>query len=123
MERKTRQREVIKQVFESEARPLNPLEILDLAQVSLSRVSLATVYRAIKELIEEKWLTPVKISGQPLYYERDRHHHHHHFYCESCCKVFEVEGCIPVKKLTPKGFSLESHDILLSGRCPACIKR
>jgi Fur family transcriptional regulator, ferric uptake regulator len=122
MERNTRQREVIKQVFESEARPLNPLEILDLAKVSLSRVSLATVYRAIKELIEEKWLTPVKIPGQSFYYEKDRHHHHHHFYCESCSKVFEVEGCVPVKSLTPKGFSLESHEILLSGRCPACVR-
>jgi Fur family ferric uptake transcriptional regulator len=122
MERNTKQREVIRQVFESEARPLTPLEILNLAKVSLSHVSLATVYRAIKELVEEKWLTPVKIPGLALYYEMDRHQHHHHFYCESCCKVFEVDGCIPVKKLTPKGFSLKSHEILLSGRCPDCCK-
>jgi len=121
MKRNTRQREIIRHVFQSEKRPLNPLEIRSLAQVTLSGLSLATVYRAIKELVEEKWLIPVEVPGLSLYYEINHHQHHHHFYCHSCSKVFEVEGCVPVEALTPKGFLLESHEIILSGQCSGCM--
>ncbi|NMW20804.1 MAG: transcriptional repressor [Chlorobiaceae bacterium] len=121
MKRKTRQREIIKHLFQSEGRPLNPLEILSLAKYSFSGLSLATVYRAIKELVEEEWLITVEVPGLSLYYEINHHQHHHHFYCSACRKVFEVEGCVPVDGLTPKGFLLESHEILLSGRCSGCI--
>ncbi|MCX6178846.1 MAG: transcriptional repressor [Chlorobiales bacterium] len=121
MKRKTRQREIIKHVFQSEKRPLNPLEILSLAQGILTGLSLATVYRAIKELVEEEWLITVEVPGLSLYYEINHHHHHHHFYCYSCSKVYEVDGCVPVEALTPKGFLLESHEIILSGQCSSCM--
>ncbi len=122
MKRKTRQREIIKQVFQVESRPLNPMELLGLAQSRLSGISLATVYRAIKELVETEWLITVEMPGMALYYEINLHRHHHHFFCYSCSKVFEVEGCVPVETLTPKGFLLESHEIILSGQCSACMQ-
>lgn len=123
MKRKTRQREIIKHVFQSEGRPMNPLEILSLAQYSFSGLSLATVYRAVKELVEEKWLITVEVPGLSLYYEINRHKHHHHFYCYACSKVFEVDGCVSVEGLTPKDFLLESHEILPSGKCSGCMPR
>ncbi len=120
MERKTRQRDAIEKVFLREGRPLSTLEVLLNAQEFLPTLSQATVYRALKSLLEEKWLTTVEVPGLPTFYEIDHHHHHHHFHCETCSKIFEVEGCTAVDALTPPGFTLHSHEIILWGICSGC---
>lgn len=123
MQRNTRQRELIRQVFVEAGRPLAPQQILTLAQQSLPRLGLATVYRTLKALADEGWLVPVELPGAVLHYEIAGQGHHHHFHCRVCDGVFEVEGCPPrIEQLTPRGFKLEQHEIVLYGICAGCVK-
>ena len=47
--------------------------------------------------------------------------HHHHFHCRVCDAVFEVEACPgDFRSLSPRGFRVEAHELILYGRCAAC---
>jgi len=121
MERKTRQRDAVCGVFERESRPLSPLEVLQEAQRELPTLGIATVYRHLRSLVEEEWLQLVELPGVPPRYERAGKHHHHHFHCHGCGKVYELEGCTGgFASLVPDGFELESHTMVLHGRCAGC---
>lgn len=121
MQRKTTQREAIVQVLDGASDPLTPNEILEECNVIRPGIGIATVYRAVKALVEDGWLTTVEIPGEPNRYERADKPHHHHFHCRECGRVFDVEGCPGnIKQLTPKGFTTESHELTLKGVCADC---
>ncbi len=121
MERKTRQRDAIRQVFEDMPRPLAPFEVLAAGRARVSGLGMATVYRTINALVDDGWLVPVELPGEAPRYERSGAAHHHHFRCRDCTQVFEIEGCPGnFAALAPPGFQLEAHEIVLYGRCAAC---
>ncbi len=124
MERKTNQRTAIRQAFGREKRPLSPAEVLQSAQEDAPKLGIATVYRTIKSLVDEGWLSPVDLPGEPTRYELAGLDHHHHFHCTACGKVFDVPGCAKaVLDLLPKGYTLERHEIVLYGRCDNCSQK
>jgi Fur family ferric uptake transcriptional regulator len=43
---------------------LNPNEVLELAAAGHEGIGIATVYRNIKNLVEEGWLTTVELPGE-----------------------------------------------------------
>jgi Fur family ferric uptake transcriptional regulator len=119
--RDTRQRRAIRAAFLANDRPLDPNEVLELAASGHSGLGIATVYRNIKSLLEEGWLTSVELPGEVTHYELAGKEHHHHFHCRSCGKVFELNACLPnVQKLAPMGFQVAGHDLLLYGACRDC---
>lgn len=123
-QRNTKQRDTIRAVFEDAGVPLSPKEALDRASQKLDGIGMATIYRTIKGLVAEAWLVPVELPGEAPRYELAGKHHHHHFSCTACQRVFEVEGCPEdLKKLTPHGFKLLGHDLLLFGLCAACAAK
>lgn len=121
--RKTSQRDAILQAFEAADRPLSPQEVLDAAKEVVPSLGIATVYRNIKLLVDNQTLVPVQLPGEPPRYERAGKAHHHHFHCRQCDRVFEVVGCDAVfRRITPKGFQLEAHDLTLTGLCAECAQ-
>ena len=91
------------------------------AQRHLPGLGIATVYRTLKSWLEEGSLVQVDLPGEPPRYEATGKQHHHHFHCRACDRVYELEGCPDgLKSLTPAGFSLESHEVVLYGRCATC---
>lgn len=121
MQRNTAQRKAICDIFLESGRPLGPGEVHKAASRRIRRLGIATVYRAIRDLLEEGWLAAVELPGQPARYERAGKGHHHHFVCNRCDRVYEVDGCPGnLRRVTPAGFELETHDVLLYGRCAAC---
>jgi Fur family ferric uptake transcriptional regulator len=119
--RNTRQRTVIRDVLDQAARPLGAPEILAYAQLQAKGIGIATVYRTIKALVEEGWLVPVELPGEPPRYERAGKEHHHHFLCRQCSRMFELTGCVQnLKGLLPAGFEVTGHDVLLYGACAEC---
>ena len=119
--RDTRQRRAIRAAVMSTDRPLDPNEVLQLAAGEHNGLGIATVYRNIKTLLEEGWLTPVELPGEVTHYELAGKDHHHHFHCKSCGKVFELNACLPnVQLLAPEGFSVTGHELLLYGACREC---
>ena len=124
MERNTRQREAIRAVFEGAGRPLSPQEVHERADRIAAGVSMATVYRSLKALVEEGSIVTVDLPGQPPRYEPAGLDHHHHFQCRSCGRVFDIEGCPgALDGLAPAGFVVESHEITLGGLCDRCSGR
>lgn len=119
--RNTKQKSAIREVFELAGRPLGPQEVLEMATPKIKGLGIATVYRSIKTLLEEGWLTAVDLPGAPSRYEVAGKDHHHHFHCNDCGKVFELHGClINPKPHLPAGFTATSHEVVLYGFCDVC---
>ena len=120
--RNTRQKSAIRSAFVETDRPLSPEEVLSYAQRGVPEISIATVYRNLKTLMEEGWLVAVQLPGEGQRYELSGKDHHHHFLCNDCGRVYELEGCTPrIKTKLPRGFRALHHDLLLYGTCAACL--
>jgi Fur family transcriptional regulator, ferric uptake regulator len=123
-ERQTRQRQAIRDAIGDAGVPLSPREVLEHAQSRVNGLGMATVYRTLKLLVEAGVVQVVEIPGESPRYELAGKDHHHHFYCNACGKVYEVEGCPgDFSSLTPTGFKLENHELVLFGRCATCQSR
>lgn len=121
MERNTRQRTAIRQAIADAARPLLPQEILQAAEAAVPGLSIATVYRNLRTLVEEGELLAVTLPGDVARYEIAGAGHHHHFQCESCQRVFEVHACPGnLAGLAPQGFVVKRHELTLYGLCADC---
>ena len=118
--RNTKQKQIIAELVAHAERPLTIQEILQLGQKKLSKLGIATVYREVNRLLESNDIKTVSIPGDPPRYEQAQHHHHH-FKCQSCDKVYELEGCsTTLNKMVPKGFKTINHDLTFFGLCKIC---
>lgn len=122
-QRQTRQREAILRVLHSASGPLPVAEIHALAQKK-NTVGIATVYRTLKMLLQQKQIRAVTLPSGETRYEGEPQAHHDHFQCRVCQQVFDLDAC-PLRlkngaKL-PGGFLVEDHQMLLYGLCPACV--
>jgi Fur family transcriptional regulator, ferric uptake regulator len=121
MERATRQRAAIRDALVAARRPLLPQEILDAAQTRVPGLGIATVYRNLKQLVDDGVLKSVALPGENLRYEPVGDEHHHHFQCTACDRVFDVHACPGnLARLAPPGFLVEGHELTLYGRCSEC---
>lgn len=121
MERSTRQRTAIQTVIDAAGRPLSPQEVLDASQSEVPGLSQATVYRNLKNLLDEGEIAVVTLPGDSPRYESAVHAHHHHFQCNECKRVFDVHDCPgDLARLAPKGFTVDRHELTLYGRCNEC---
>ena len=121
MQRTTRQGSAIRSAIEAAGRPLPPPEVLEAAQVDVPGLGLATVYRNLKRLVEDGELLVVTLPGETPRYEATHHGHHHHFRCNVCQRVFDVHHCPGTfADYAPKGFTVDSHELTLYGRCRDC---
>ena len=121
MERNTRQRTAIREAIAQAGRPLLPQEVLESAQTGAPGLSIATVYRNLRSLVDEGELRLVVLPGENARYELAGGGHHHHFQCLQCQRVFEVDACPgDLASLAPAGFTVEDHDLTLYGRCSDC---
>jgi Fur family ferric uptake transcriptional regulator len=121
MQRKTVQRNAIKESFMLKNRPLRVDEILQIGRKKVESLNQATVYRNLKLLVEEGWLRVIYHSEAGTLYERAEKGHHHYFHCRSCDRLFDLPGCaLNEKKSAPTGFLTERHELFLFGVCFSC---
>ena len=119
--RQTKQKQAIRDSFTGADRPLSPEEVLALSRGNVPGMSIATIYRNIRSLVEEGWLTSVALPGTSARYEVAGKQHHHHFQCKDCEKVFELSGCdFDIKPQLPNGFQMTGHEFFLYGICAEC---
>jgi len=124
MQRSTRQRDAIRSVIRGAQRPLSPQEVLEAARGSVRALGLATVYRNLKRLVDEGAVQVINLPGESPRYEVRESGHHHHFQCTTCRRVYDVPGCPgDLRRLAPRGFRVEHHDVTLYGRCLDCVRR
>lgn len=121
MERATRQRWAISEALMRADRPLLPEEVLDAARRIVPGLALATVYRNLRLLADDRQIRLVQLPGESTRYERADQGHHHHFQCRICDRVFDVPACPGnLAALAPSGFTVEDHELTLYGTCGDC---
>lgn len=121
--RKTKQREAIVGSVASAEGPLSVAQIHEQASRELPGLGIATVYRAIKALLEEGEVVVVDLPGEEPRYEPAGRGHHHHFRCRVCEQTFDLGVCpvgIPQGTTLPGGYTVEDHSLTLYGRCAEC---
>lgn len=117
----TQQKRILADVIESAENPLTPQEICDLGRKQMPRLGIATVYRTLKQALDEGWVRIVDIPGASPRYESSKRTHHHFFLCQACQRIFNLVGCLGgINSLAPSGFEVEKHEIILYGRCKSC---
>ena len=123
MPHKTQQRSSILEVLDEIGRPVTPSELLDYSSVKSPGLGLATVYRALKQLVETGKVRKIEISGVPPHYEVLCEKHHHHFFvCEECQTMSVLAGCSGgFKKLLPAGSKMTPHEVVIYGECQDCV--
>jgi Fur family ferric uptake transcriptional regulator len=122
MERNTRQRDAILDVISGAGRPLSTQEILVAGKAAVPSLSIATVYRTVKDLVTEGWILPVKLPGEADRYEVAELDDHYHFKCSTCSKVFDIHDRIKKNNLhVPRNFVIEKYDLILYGQCSDCV--
>ena len=124
MVRKTKQREALMKVIREADRPLSPVEIHQLALAHYPKLGIRTVYRHIRDLVENYQIAGIDYPGQPMRYEVvDERGSRPHLICRKCQRVFDL----PVEEpelVYPKldDFSIEGHEVVYFGRCRECGK-
>lgn len=88
-------------------------------------IGIATVYRIISLLEEMKIINGILIDGkESKVYELNVLSHHDHLVCVNCGKIVEFYDAelekIQELVAQDKGFTLESHNMILYGICPEC---
>jgi len=121
MKHSTQQRESILESLRQASGPLTPAEILEAARKRVPGMGIATVYRNLKLLLRSGLAREIALPGSRSRYELFNLEHHHHFQCRDCQQVYCLHGCPgELHALTPEGFVLEEHEIVLYGRCAGC---
>jgi Fur family ferric uptake transcriptional regulator len=124
--RVTRQRALILEIIQQGKGHLDADEIYRRARAIQPRLSLSTVYRALKALKEPGLIRELHLD--------DSHHHyetistskskHHHLVCLGCGKVIEFEYPISryIRRNIPEArdFQIVDTEIRLTGYCPRC---
>ncbi len=127
----TNQKLVILKYLKSTKSHPSPEMVYQEVKKQLPRISLATVYRILKELKEKGEAQEIPSPG-PLRYDGDTSSHAH-FICEKCGQIFDVCGqCSLIKppKTPPKAGpplaekvgKINKYQIYLYGNCNKCSK-
>jgi Fur family ferric uptake transcriptional regulator len=85
----------------------------------------ASIYRTLEQLEKLRLIQRIDVGGDAAGYERlDSSGHHHHLVCRECGLLAPfadpaLERAIATISRTAD-FEVDSHDVVLRGRCPRC---
>lgn len=123
----TAQRLDILEVVRSGPRHFTAQDVFESVAKRNADIGFATVYRFLRTLADQKYVTEVRMGGMPARYEWAAKDHHDHLSCSVCGKIVEFENS-EIERLQEKvalqfGFLLTSHILELYGICPSCRKK
>ena len=100
-------------------------EIVDLLRAKGRRVGIASVYRALDQLVGLRLVQRLDFADAARYEPMlPSGEHHHHLVCDDCGKVepFADRGLERAldRVGTKLGYEVEGHDVVLRGACTAC---
>ncbi|WP_320173306.1 Fur family transcriptional regulator [Maridesulfovibrio sp.] len=124
----TPQRKVIVETFLETEGHFSAEDLLFLVQKRAPEVGQATVYRALKLLVDSGLAESLDFGcGVALYEHSYGHEHHDHLVCTRCQKKVEVidNGIEQRQEVLARenGYVLTHHRLFLFGLCPECQKR
>lgn len=123
----TSQRLLILEVVRKGPNHFTAQEVFESVVEKNPAVGFATVYRFLRTLSENSFVTEVRLGGMPARYEWAAKQHHDHLTCTVCRKIVEFENP-EIERLQDKvakqyGFMLSDHVLELYGTCADCAQR
>lgn len=123
----TKQRMAILEGLNAGQAHVTAQEVYEVVNEKHPEIGFATVYRFLRKLTEEKFVTEVRMGGLPARYELTPTTHHDHLTCTECGKIVEFENP-DIEKLQAEvaiknGFTLTDHVLELYGVCKHCQKK
>ena len=118
-------RAVLTYMMESKEHPSAEMIYQDL-KLDFPSMSLATVYNNLKVLVEEGYVSELKISQDNTTYYDFMGHQHLNVVCEICGKIADVEVDLPdLQDLAAKNssYTITKSQIVIYGICPACASK
>ena len=121
----SRQREGVAEVFFEMRGHVSVDEVVHRARERDPRVSVATVYRTMKLLVESGLATARQFGdGQTRYESSTGKGHHDHLICTHCGEIVEFADdeieTLQAAVARRHGFEVERHKLELYGRCARC---
>jgi Fur family ferric uptake transcriptional regulator len=105
---------------------LSAQEIFDALRAEGRPVGIASVYRVLDLLAEQRLVQRLDVGGGVARYEpaRDDADHHHHLVCDDCGKV-EAFSDEPLEQALRQlggrvSYDVDAHDVVLRGSCDEC---
>ena len=101
--------------------------ILGVAQLKGRKVSRATIYRTLEELVDSGLLFTMDLAGRRVYDHDYGYPQHDHLYCKMCEKLIEFQIdklpgiCEAVGR--ENGFQVGGHRLLVTGICGDCSRK
>jgi Fe2+ or Zn2+ uptake regulation protein len=90
----------------------------------LPGVGRATIFRALKLLVESGMLCRVLLEDGNLHYQLSHRGHHHHLLCVQCGVSEDLMGCDIESQLDEvsalHNFQVSGHWLEVYGRCKSC---
>jgi len=82
-------------------------------------ISLATLYKNMHLMLENRLLTEVSVKNSKTLYEitKDAHAHMH---CEKCGEVYDVDFDFSKVQLQNSDFNIKDTQVIFSGICKNC---
>ncbi len=120
----TKQRMVILEGLNTGRAHVTAQEVYESVNEKHLEIGFATVYRFLRKLTEQGFVTELRMGGLPARYELTPKKHHDHLTCTNCGKIVEFENN-QIEKLqeeiaTSYDFILTDHVLELYGVCSYC---
>jgi Fur family ferric uptake transcriptional regulator len=120
----TKQRMAILEGLNAGRAHVTAQEVYEAVNEKHPEIGFATVYRFLRKLTEQNFVTEVRMGGLPARYELTPTEHHDHLTCVNCGKIVEFENQ-QIEKLQEEiaskyGFKLTDHVLELYGVCSHC---
>jgi len=118
----TPQRRTIFEVLEGAHHHPSAEEVHEEVRRRLPDVSLATVYKTLKELVAMGEIRELNFHGDRSRFD-PRMDSHSHLKCEGCGRLEDIDddfaALVPSQR---HGFRVKRHEVVFYGQCPDCQK-
>lgn len=89
-------------------------------------MSLATVYNNLKVLIDEGFVSELKVRNDTTTYYDFMGHHHLNVICEKCGRIADMDLDLPdvqQEAADQTGYQITKSQMVVYGICPDCVAR
>lgn len=118
--RRSMQRKIILDIINNSNEHLDAYGLYYAAREKLSRISLGTIYRNLKSLVDTGEIDVIYDGTDKLRY--DKREDHQHFLCTKCHKIIDIYDLDFKKTTNYKDNKVVSYKIVLEGLCENCQK-
>lgn len=117
----TKQRLAILEALNMGQAHVTAQEVYEIVNTKHPEIGFATVYRFLRKLTDNKYVTEVRMGGMPARYELSPNNHHDHITCVECGKIVEFQNDhierLQIEVAQKHDFKLTSHVLELYGVC------